>query len=131
MEENDFLTQLIKLKKEKNISFNNYIKAFVTDIEQYDYNLFKLTIIADNVKYKGIFLENNQNLLINEILIKELYILKPNVHENIKILIKSCGLLDVKINNQDKIKATYDLSEFPKIFNTIEKGNYKSDFFIY
>ena len=39
--------------------------------------------------------------------------------------------MDVKINNQDKIKATYDLSEFPKIFNTKENGNYKSNFFIY
>ena len=47
------------------------------------------------------------------------------------MLIKSCGSFNHKIQKQDNIKATYDLSEFPKTFNTKGNGNFESDFFIF
>ena len=147
MEENNFLIYLKNLEKEKIVCFNNSIQATITDIEQYDYNLLKISIIIDNIKFNGLFLnhflefffEYNQKLLINKISISELRLLKTNVHENIKILIKhdDASIKIKKINyesqKQDNIKTTYNLSEFPKILNSSKNENeyYESGIFIY
>ena len=133
MENNSFLTQLKELEKNKKIEFDQ-IKGIVSNLEQIDYNLYKLSVIIEKVQYDGLFIENIENLPITTIFINGLCLIKEN--GKIKIQINPSGYT-ININEipnsfvqKNEIKNNYDLSVISKLLNIINK-NEKYDYGIF
>ena len=87
MENNIFMKQIKELETKENITFDQ-IKGEVTNIEEIDYILYKLSVIIENVEYDGLYIKCEEKPLIEIIFIKKLCLLKEK-QKNIKILVNS------------------------------------------
>ena len=140
MESKTFLEQLKGLEMYSNIDMEN-IEAKITNIEEVEYNLFKLSVIIEKVEYDGLYTENKQKPIFQFINILQLTIMKQKELKGIKLLIKECeGFKTVSktlhraqillTSNNTKKKYFDLLYDIPKLLSN-EKEKYDSDFFIY
>ena len=136
MESNNFLVYIEKLEDNQSINFDQ-IEGIVMNIEEIDYNLFKLSVIIEKVQYDGLFIKKSIELSIKKIYIVGLSLIKDKNKKNIKIFLKLDGYSLSYENNfsiiklKEELKAIYDLtSEIPKILSKNNK-KYDSDIFFY
>ena len=133
MEDKNFLDILKELENKDKINCDS-IEGIINQIEQIDYNLFKISIIIENDIYNELYIKDLTELSCKKIFIYELSIMKENGKK--KILIDSYDLLRLKksqILNKEKnnVKKIYNLSDIPKILNINELEKYNSGLFFY
>ena len=135
METNIFMKQIKELETKENITFDQ-IKGDVTNIEEIDYNLYKLSVIIEKVEYDGLYIKCEEKPLIETIFIKKLCLMKEK-QKNIKILVdlykhlSSSDEYEYVNSLKNKAECFYDLDfNFPKILNNKDE-KYQSGIFIY
>ena len=119
-----------ELEVNSTISFKG-INAIVNNVEQIDYNLFKISVIIENNLYDGFIIKNLQESSFKSIFFNQLSIIKNKEGRNIQILINSYVIISESENNEKNIKNIYDLSKFPKFLYNNEDKKYDSGIFFY
>ena len=134
-DENKFLSQIKKLQNKNNIE--HFTSGIIMNIEEVEYQIYKLTIKIENNIYKGIYIDSNkikEEYKINDII--KIYVISIIKNErNIYLyLYMHCKNLDIENENiieNNEENNIYDLSP-QSIITTLDTNiNYKSDIFIY
>ena len=134
-DENKFLNQIKKLQNKNNIDY--FISGIIMNIEEVEYQIYKLTIKIENNIYKGIYIDSNkikEEYKINDII--KIYVISIIKNErNIYLyLYMHCKNLDIENENiieNNEENNIYDLNP-QSIITTLDTNiNYKSDIFIY
>ena len=134
-DENKFLSQIKKLQNKNNIE--HFTSGIIMNIEEVEYQIYKLTIKIENNIYKGIYIDINkikEEYKINDII--KIYVISIIKNErNIYLyLYMHCKNLDIENENiieNNEENNIYDLSP-QSIITTLDTNiNYKSDIFIY
>ena len=137
MEQKNELLESIKKLENKNESIDCKISGIIKDIEEIEFNRYRLKIQVEENIYDGIYIQIN-NLahykilkLMNHIVLYSILLMKKD--RNIYIISDVYKISENNLNNDDKGEYIYDLKpkSLIKTLMAYSNQNYRSDIFIF